>query len=129
MKNYFPYSVCLSRKCHIYDFFMLRLLVSSLLLTNLRRASACYSNFTLLNRGLGTTYRNLSYPANNMEEPFEKMAKEGVPKCDEPTEVAAPKKEEQDLPKLSSKEFAVYNRMAAHMDMFVSLRDTLYCSC
>lgn len=56
-----------------------------------------------------------------MEEPFEKMAKEGEPMCDKPTAAAAPKKEEQDLPKLSAKEFRVYNNMAEHMDMFVRI--------
>lgn len=55
---------------------------------------------------------------NNMEEPFEKMAQEGEPKCDVPTAAAAPEKEEQVLPKLSAKDFRVYNRMAEHMDMF-----------
>ncbi|KAK0807989.1 hypothetical protein LTR91_005038 [Friedmanniomyces endolithicus] len=53
-----------------------------------------------------------------MEQPFEKMAEEGVPKCDKPSEVSAPKKEDQDLPKMSPQEFRVYNRMAEHMDMF-----------
>ncbi|TKA36985.1 hypothetical protein B0A54_11349 [Friedmanniomyces endolithicus] len=53
-----------------------------------------------------------------MEQPFEKMAEEGVPKCEKPTEVSAPKKEDQDLPKMSPQEFRVYNRMAEHMDMF-----------
>lgn len=55
-----------------------------------------------------------------MEGPFEKMEKE-IPKADAPTDAAAPKKEQQDLPKLSPQEFRVYNRMAEHMDMFVSL--------
>lgn len=55
------------------------------------------------------------------ENPFREMAREGVPRTDEPTDVAAPKKEEQDLPKLSPQEFRIYNRMAEHMDMFVSL--------
>ncbi|KAK4544437.1 hypothetical protein LTR36_004328 [Oleoguttula mirabilis] len=53
-----------------------------------------------------------------MEQPFEKMAEEGLPKSDKPTEVAAPKAEEQCLPKLSPQEFRTYNRMAEHMDMF-----------
>ncbi|KAI7249877.1 hypothetical protein KC343_g13412 [Hortaea werneckii] len=52
------------------------------------------------------------------ENPFREMAREGVPRTDEPTHVAAPKKEEQDLPKLSPQEFRIYNRMAEHMDMF-----------
>lgn len=54
------------------------------------------------------------------ENPFREMAREGVPRTDEPTHVAAPEKEEQDLPKLSPQEFRIYNRMAEHMDMFVS---------
>ena len=59
--------------------------------------------------------------AESMEQqPFEKMKQQGVPKADHPTEVAAPKKEEQDVPvKMSAQEFRVYNRMAEHMDMFV----------
>ncbi|GAB1727299.1 hypothetical protein NU195Hw_g365t1, partial [Hortaea werneckii] len=52
------------------------------------------------------------------ENPFREMAREGVPRTDEPTHVAAPKKEEQDLPKLGPQEFRIYNRMAEHMDMF-----------
>ena len=48
---------------------------------------------------------------------FQKMEEEGVPKAEKPTEVAAP---EQDLPKLTAKEFQQYNHMAEHMDMFVS---------
>jgi hypothetical protein len=55
---------------------------------------------------------------NNMEKPFEQM-EEQIPKVSEPTSAAAPKQEEQDLPKLSPQEFRVYNRMAEHMDMFV----------
>ncbi|KAK5107380.1 hypothetical protein LTR62_001323 [Meristemomyces frigidus] len=54
-----------------------------------------------------------------MDQPFDEMAK-GVPKADAPTEAAAPKQEEQVLPKLSPQEFKMYNRMAEHMDMFVS---------
>lgn len=60
---------------------------------------------------------------NTMEpqqQPFEAMAKEGVPKAEEPTGVAKPEREEQNLPKLSPQDFRVYNRMAEHMDMFVS---------
>ncbi|KAK4574643.1 hypothetical protein LTR86_001484 [Recurvomyces mirabilis] len=52
-----------------------------------------------------------------MEQPFDEMAK-GVPKADAPTEAAAPKQEEQALPKLSPQEFRMYNRMSEHMDMF-----------
>jgi hypothetical protein len=55
-----------------------------------------------------------------MSQPFEKMAEEGVPKTAEPAKVAAPKMEQQDLPKLSAQDFRVYNRMSEHMDMFVS---------
>lgn len=58
------------------------------------------------------------------EKPFEKMAEE-MPKASAPTEAAAPNKEEQDLPKLSPQEFRIYNRLAEHMDMFVSL--TAFC--
>jgi len=53
-----------------------------------------------------------------MSNPFEKMAEE-IPQASAPTEAAAPKQEEQDLPKLSPQEFRTYNRMAEHMDMFV----------
>jgi len=56
-----------------------------------------------------------------MEQPFEKMEQEGVPKCDQPSDAAAAKQEEQQVPKLSAQEFRVYNRMAEHMDMFVCL--------
>lgn len=56
-----------------------------------------------------------------MEGPFEKMEREGEPKAPEPTKEAAPKQEEQNLPKLSPQELRIYNRMADHMDMFVSL--------
>ncbi|KAK8219172.1 hypothetical protein M8818_000903 [Zalaria obscura] len=53
-----------------------------------------------------------------MEGPFEKMEREGEPKAPEPTKEAAPKQEEQNLPKLSPQELRIYNRMADHMDMF-----------
>lgn len=55
-----------------------------------------------------------------MEGPFKEMAEEGVPAAPQPTEVSKPQKEEQDLPELSAQEFRIYNRMAEHMDMFVS---------
>jgi len=55
-----------------------------------------------------------------MERPFEKM-EEQIPKAPEPTSAAAPKQEEQELPKLSPQEFRIYNRMAEHMDMFVRI--------
>lgn len=55
-----------------------------------------------------------------MSQPFEKMSEAGIPKTAEPSEAAAPKKEAQGLPKLSLQEFRIYNRMAEHMDMFVS---------
>lgn len=55
------------------------------------------------------------------QQPFDKMA-EQIPKAKEPTEAAAPAKEDQDVPKMSPQEFRVYNRMAEHMDMFVSLK-------
>lgn len=63
--------------------------------------------------------------SEDMANPFEKMEAEGEPKCEAPTTAAKAKKEEQDLPKLSAHEFRVYNRMAEHMDMFVSLRREL----
>ena len=87
-------------------------------MSTFRRTNAVQSHNVLHNRALTSTCRNL---VNTMENPFEKMAEEGVPKTDKPTEVAAPKKEEQDVPKLSPQEFRVYNRMAEHMDMFVRL--------
>jgi hypothetical protein len=127
---------------------MRRFLVSGLLLSHpLRRLAAAatttYANTSLLSlsRGFASTcsiYRNSS---NNpsidsyrvMEEPFKTMEEAGVPECDKPSEAAAPQKEEQDLPKLSAKEFRVYNRMAEHMDMFhESFRQTwnqLYNAC
>ena len=55
---------------------------------------------------------------HTMSTPFEKMAEE-MPKAVEPTDVAAPKQEEQALPKLSPQDFRTYNRLAEHMDMFV----------
>ena len=59
-----------------------------------------------------------------MEQPFEKMAEEGVPKVAGPTEADLPKpEEEQALPKLNAQEFRQYNRMAEHMNYFVSTRD------
>lgn len=96
---------------------MLRLFVSGLLLSTIRRPVIAIHSHSALHssRALTSTCRNL----NIMEQPFEKMAEEGVPKSDKPTEVAAPKQEEQCLPKLSPQEFRVYNRMAEHMDMFV----------
>ena len=56
-----------------------------------------------------------------MEQPFEQMADEGVPKCAGPTEASVPKQDEQALPKLSAQEFRQYNRMAEHMNYFVSM--------
>ena len=94
---------------------MLRFLVGGLILSTFRRTSAAQSHNTLHSRAVTSTCRNL----NIMENPFEKMSEEGVPKTDKPTVVAAPKQAEQDLPKLSSQEFKVFNRMAEHMDMFV----------
>lgn len=56
-----------------------------------------------------------------MEEPFQKMEKEGVPKNSQISDAALPTKaEEEKLPKLSAQEFSMYNHMAEHMDMFVS---------
>ena len=95
---------------------MLRLLFSGLILSNIRRSFASHNQNLLHNRALANTCPKL----NIMEQPFEKMAEDGVPKCDEPTKVAGPKREEQDLPKLTAQEFRVYNQMAEHMDMFVS---------
>ena len=100
---------------------MLRLLISGLLLSTARRpaATAYQHSIAPLSRTLtasATCRNNHNYI---MEQPFEKMAEEGVPKCDKPSEVSAPKKEDQDLPKMSPQEFRVYNRMAEHMDMFV----------
>lgn len=66
------------------------------------------------------TFRTSTRLYSNMEKPFEKM-EEQIPKASEPTSAAAPKQEEQDLPKLSPQEFRVYNRMAEHMDMFVRI--------
>ncbi|TKA83170.1 hypothetical protein B0A55_00691 [Friedmanniomyces simplex] len=103
---------------------MLRLLVSGLLLSTVRRpvaAAHTTHNTALHSRALtaAATCRNYNHNYNGMmEQPFERMAEEGVPKCDKPTKVSAPKKEDQDLPKLSPQEFRVYNRMAEHMDMF-----------
>ena len=51
---------------------------------------------------------------NMADKPFEKMEAE-IPKASEPSKAAAPKQEEQDLPKLSPQEFRIYNRMAEHM--------------
>lgn len=52
------------------------------------------------------------------------MEANGLPKTGQPTEAAAPKQEQQkELPKLSAAEFRVYNRMAEHMDMFVSFHE------
>ncbi|KAK4617791.1 hypothetical protein CLAFUW4_12039 [Fulvia fulva] len=51
----------------------------------------------------------------NTVDEFKKIKEEDVPKVERPTEVAMPKEE---LPKLSAKEFRVYNHMAEHMDMF-----------
>lgn len=76
--------------------------------------------------------RGFSASQTSMSGPFEKMAEEGIPKNAEPTNVAAPKMEQQDLPKLSAQDFRVYNRMAEHMDMFVSpyfRSDPNRCSC
>jgi len=55
-----------------------------------------------------------------MEELFQKMEREGVPRCEEPSEAVTGKGEkERALPELSAQEFRIYNRMAEHMDMFV----------
>lgn len=105
---------------------MLRFLVGGLLFSPLRRpvqasrglVSSYSSSSNSSIRAFSSTCPN---PFNSMDEnPFQEMAREGVPRTDEPTDVAAPKKEEQDLPKLSPQEFRIYNRMAEHMDMFVS---------
>ena len=56
-----------------------------------------------------------------MEQPVEKMADEGVPRCAGPTEASVPNQEEKALPKLSAQEFRQYNRMAEHMNYFVSI--------
>jgi hypothetical protein len=66
------------------------------------------------------------------QDAFREMEANGLHKQDQPTAAAAPdqeqqkkeakeeKQEEEVLPKLSAAEFRVYNRMAEHMDMFVS---------
>ena len=99
---------------------MLRLLVTGLLLSTVRRATFAQStahNALLSRTALLSTCRNL----NSMEQPFQKMRDEGEPMCDKPSDAAAPKQEEQELPKLSATEFRQYNRLAEHMDMFVCL--------
>ena len=90
-------------------------------------SSFCSISHTL-NRS-NRTFRPSTRLFSNMEKPFEKM-EEQIPKASEPTSAAAPKQEEQDLPKLSPQEFRVYNRMAEHMDMFVRISSikTLSCS-
>ncbi|OTA36369.1 hypothetical protein BTJ68_03506 [Hortaea werneckii EXF-2000] len=104
---------------------MLRFLVGGLLFSPLRRpvqASRGLVPSSHSNSGSRAFTSTCPNPSNSMEKkeenPFHEMAREGVPRTDEPTDVAAPKKEEQDLPKLSAQEFRIYNRMAEHMDMF-----------
>ncbi|EME40600.1 hypothetical protein DOTSEDRAFT_136456 [Dothistroma septosporum NZE10] len=46
------------------------------------------------------------------------MKQEGVPKAEEPTEVATEQEKEAELPKLTKAEWQAYNHMAEHMDMF-----------
>ena len=79
--------------------------------------SSFYSIPNTLNRNT-RTFTTSARPSSNMAKPFEQM-EEQIPKASEPTSAAAPKQEEQDLPKLSPQEFRIYNRMAEHMDMFV----------
>ena len=81
--------------------------------------SSLYSKPHTLNRNT-RTFTTSTRLFSNMEKPFEKMEQQ-IPKASEPTSAAAPKQEEQDLPKLSPQEFRVYNRMAEHMDMFVRI--------
>ena len=96
---------------------MLRLLVNGLLLSSVRRSTVAACGRPQL------ALRSILFPSFastcSMEKPFEQMAKQGVPSCNEPTPAAAPAKEAQAVPKLSAQEFRVYNRMAEHMDMFV----------
>lgn len=71
----------------------------------------------------------------NAQDAFREMEANGLHKQGEPTAAAAPDKKQQEkeerdgkegeeeekvLPKLSAAEFRVYNRMAEHMDLFVS---------
>jgi hypothetical protein len=80
--------------------------------------------------GLGNTFtRRLTASSQSrsdnmgVDDAFAEMEAAGVPKKGQPTAAAAPEQEQQkDLPKLSAAEFRVYNRMAEHMDMFVSNR-------
>lgn len=81
--------------------------------------SSFYSIPHTLNRN-PRTFTTSTRLSSNMAKPFEKM-EEQIPKASEPTSAAAPKQEEQDLPKLSPQEFRIYNRMAEHMDMFVRI--------
>jgi hypothetical protein len=120
---------------------MLRLLVSSLLLSTLRRPFSVVRAYnhqqhipSYFTRSSLAATCNLDqqqrYVSSAMEEPFEKMEAAGVPKCEQPSDAAKPtkKEEEEVLPKMSAQEFRVYNRMAEHMDMFVrSFSLTLRC--
>lgn len=68
---------------------------------------------------------SLRFRSDNMgvDDAFREMEAAGVPKQGQPTAAAAPQQEQQkELPKLSTAEFRVYNRMAEHMDLFVRLR-------
>ena len=56
-----------------------------------------------------------------MEQPFGKMADEGIPKCNDGADTSGLKPEEPKLPPLSAKDFRIYNGMSEHMNMFVSL--------
>ena len=60
------------------------------------------------------------------QQPIEKTVEEGVPQCVGPktTEVQKDQVEEKTWPKLSPADFKKYNRMAEHMDYFVSTSNT-----
>lgn len=86
---------------------MLRLFISGLVLSSIRRSTASHTHNTLPSRALADTCRNL----NIMEQPLENRLDESNLKCDASTETAAAKSEEPALPKLSAQEFRGYNRM------------------
>lgn len=101
---------------------MLRWIVRGLIFSNVRRSSPSHTHNLLHSRSLANTCRNL----NIMEQqPFEKMAEEGIPKCESAADTSDLKPAEKELPPLSQKEFRVYNQMAEHMNMFVGLSGSI----
>jgi hypothetical protein len=111
---------------------MLRVFINGLLLSSIKRSTpvAAAQQRRLL-PGLDPTRQNLfALPTcrslNTMDQPFEKMAEEGVPQATGSKQEELQKEEEaKALPKLSPQEFRKFNALAEKMNYFVRISNNV----